>query len=77
MVVDVDPQVLFDLLVDPFSLSISLWVIGRQKVPFNVQQSVQVLHEVRVELGTPVMDDLLGDAMELKYMVTIQPGHAL
>ena len=52
-------------------------MVGSGRVSFNVQQLVQVLHEVRVELGTPVMDDLLGDAMELKDVIAIQPCHAL
>ena len=52
-------------------------MVGSGGIPFNVQQFVQVLHEVRVELGTPVMDDLLRDAMELEDVIAIQLGHAL
>ena len=76
VVVDEDPQVLLYLLVDPFRLPIGLWVVGSGGIPFDVQQLVQVLHEVRVELGAPVMDDLLRDAVELEHMIAIQPGHA-
>ena len=77
MVIDKDPQVLLYLLVDPLRLPIGLWVVGSGGIPFDVQQLVEILHEVRVELGAPVMDDLLRDAMELKDMIAIQPCHAL
>ena len=77
MVIDADPQVLLYLLVDPFRLPIGLWVVGSGGIPFDVQQLVKILHEARVKLGAPVMDDLLGDAMELEHMIAIQPCHAL
>ena len=37
MVVDEDPEILLDLLVDPLSLSISLRVVCRGEVSLNVQ----------------------------------------
>ena len=77
MVIDKDPQVLLNLLVDLPHLSIGLRVIGSGGIPFDVQQFVQVLYEVQVELGGSVMDDFLGNAMEFKDMVSIQPGHAV
>ena len=76
MVVDEYPQVLLYFLVDPLCLPIGLWVVGGGRISFNVQQLVQILHEVRVELGTPVMDDFLGDAVKLEHMIAIQFGHA-
>ena len=75
MVVDIDPQVLFDLLIDPFSLSIGLRVVGRREVPFNVQQSVQVLHKMRVKLGTSVVDNLRGNAMQSEDLIFVHFGH--
>ena len=63
MVVDVDPQVLFNFLIDPFSLSVCLRVIGRGEVYFNVQEPVQVLHEMGVKLRASIMDDLPGNAV--------------
>ena len=77
MVINEYPQVLLYFLVDPFCLPVGLWVVGSGGIPFDVQQLVQVLHEVRVELGTPVMDDLLRDAMELEDVIAVQLGHAL
>ena len=77
MVVDVDPQVLFDLLIDPFGLSIGLWVVGRREVPFDVQQSVQVLHEMRVRLGASVVDNLCGNAMQSEDLIFVHLGHPL
>ena len=76
MVIDKDPQILLYFLVDPLRLHIGLGMVGSGGIPFDVQQFVQVLHEVRVELGAPVMDDFLGDAMKFEYMIAIQPGHA-
>ena len=75
MVVDIDPQVLFDLLIDPFSLSVSLRVIGHQEVPFNVQQLVQVLQEIRVKLGASVMDNSCGNVMQSEDLIFVHCGH--
>ena len=49
-----DPQVLFQFLVDPFCLSVSLRVVGGRHRSFNSQQSVQLLHEGGDELRSAV-----------------------
>ena len=76
MIINAYPQVLLYLLVDPLRLPIGLWVVGSGGIPFDVQQLLKILHEARVKLWAPVMDDLLRDAMKLKDMITIQPCHA-
>ena len=38
LVVDVHPKILFQDLVDTFSLTIGLWMVGSQKVGFDPQQ---------------------------------------
>ena len=76
MVVDINPQVLFYFLIDPFGLSIGLWVIGRREVPFNVQQLVQVLHEMGVKLGASVVDNLCRNAMQSEYLILVHFGHS-
>jgi len=35
LVIDVHPKILFQDLVDPFGLTISLWMVGSQKVGFD------------------------------------------
>jgi len=60
-----DPQVLFQFLVDPFYLSISLWVVGSRCHGFDSQQLVQLLHEGSNELQSVVGHNLPWEAMEL------------
>ena len=76
MVVDEDAQVCLDLLIDSFCLSISLGVVGCGEVSFNAKSPVQVLHELGVELGSSVMDDLLGNAVESENLVLVHLCHS-
>ena len=47
VVIDIKPEVLFQLLVDPFGLTICLWVVSRGWVVLNTQ----VLAEADCKLG--------------------------
>ena len=76
MAVDVDPQVLFDLLTDPHSLSASLRMIGHEEVSFNVQQFVQVLHKMGVKLGALIVDNPRRDAMLSEDLILAHLGHS-
>jgi len=60
-----DLQVLFQFLVDPFCLSVGLWVVGGRHRGFNSQQSVQLLHEGSNKLWPAVGHNLPQEAMEL------------
>ena len=77
MVVNEDGQVSFDLLINPFHLTISLGVVGRGEVSFNAKSPVQVLHELGVKLGSSVVDDLLGNAVESENLVSVHLCHSL
>ena len=56
VVVDVEPQALFQLLVHPLRLAISLWVVGCGGVVFNAQEFVKADHKLGLELWPSVMD---------------------
>ena len=76
VMVDEETEVLFQLLVDPFRLSIGLRVVRRGGVVLDAQELVKVRHEVRLKLGSSIVDDLGGNAVELEHVVTKQLGHA-
>jgi len=59
-----EPQVLFQFLVDPFRLSVSLQMVSGRRRGFNPQQSVQFLHEGSDELWSTVRDDLPREAIK-------------
>jgi len=61
---DEEPQVLFQFLVDPFRLSVSLRMVSSRRHGFNSLQSVQFLHEGSNELWSAVGDDLPWKAMK-------------
>jgi len=61
---DKDPQVLFQFLVDPFHLSIGLWVVDGRRRGFDSQQSVQLLHEGSDKLRSAVGYDFPREAVE-------------
>lgn len=70
MLIDEEVEVLLNLLVDPFSLTISLWVIGCRGGNFNTKELVQLMHELGYKLCASVTDDLLGKSMEFPHMIT-------
>ncbi len=75
-VVDKDSEVLLDLLVHSFRLSIGLWVKGGGCVRGNVKHSVEFLHELRDELWASVRDNDLRHSMPCVYVVPKNPGPA-
>ena len=62
---DKDPQVLFQLLVNLFSLSVCLWVVGCGGCTFDSEQPVQFLHERGDKLQSSVRYNLSREAVEL------------
>jgi hypothetical protein len=62
-VVDEHSEVLFDLLIHSFSLSVSLGVIGGGEVTSDSDKLVQIPHELSSELQSTVTDDLSGEAV--------------
>ena len=77
MVIDEDVEILFNLLVDPFCLSIDLGMLCHQRVTLDPNQFVEVSHEFRLKLGASIVDDLPGNAMEPEDMVPIVFCHAM
>ncbi len=55
-VVNKDPEVFLNLLVNLFCLSIGLRVEGHRCVRCDVEHLVEFLHELRDELGTSIGD---------------------
>ena len=68
---DKDPQVLFQLLVNSFSLSICLQVVGCGGCSFNSEQPVQFLHECGNKLQSSVGHDLSWETVELPDVVEV------
>ena len=77
MVVDDYAQVLLDLLVDSFRLPIRLRVVRRGGIALDAHQLVEVLHEPGLELGASIMDDLPGNPVQSKDVVSVDLGHAV
>ena len=55
--VDEQPEVLFQLLVDTFRLSVTLRVVGRSGCYLDSEYTVQLSSEFRYELWTSVGND--------------------
>ena len=62
-------EILFQFLVDPFRLSISLRVVGCGGCQINSKKPVEFLGEFRYKLGTSIRDDFLRETMMFPYMV--------
>ncbi len=62
-IVNEDSEILFDLLVNSFSLAIRLGMPGGRCVWRDVEQSVEFLHELGDELRASVGDDDLWHSM--------------
>ena len=65
-------KVLLQFLVDSFSLTIHLGVIGSRGCDANVKESVELMSEFVNKLHPPVQNNYLGDAMELPNMMEEQ-----
>ena len=44
-VVHIDPQILLNLTIDLFGLSIHLWVIGGGQICLDVEKFIKIFHE--------------------------------
>ncbi len=69
MVVDINSEISFDLLVYSFCLSIGLGMVCRGWVSFDVQHLIEIGDEFGNKLRSSVADDLFGESVEFKYMV--------
>ena len=67
-------KVLLQFLIDPFRLSVTLWVIGGGGRYLSPKYMVQLPSEFCYELRTSVRDYLAGYAMEFPNMLDKQPG---
>src|SRR5882672_10772868 len=63
LVVDVYLKVLFQDLVNSFSLPISLWVIGHREIGLDTEQLAKRPPEARDEVLPTIRDDVCGCAM--------------
>ena len=70
-----EPEVLFDFLVDLFSLTISLWVVGCGCSNFDAKGCIELMHKSRDELSATITDDLFWETMKLPDMVKKEPGN--
>ncbi len=61
--VDKDSEVFFNLLVDSFCLSICLRVIGGRCICLDLEQVIEVFHELGDKHGASVGDDYLWHPM--------------
>ncbi len=75
-VIDKDLEVLLNLLVHLFGLSVGLWVEGRGGIRCNVEHPVKFLHELGDELWATVGYDNLGHSVLGVYMISKDSGPA-
>jgi hypothetical protein len=68
-VVDEKTKVLFNFLVNAFSLTISLGVVRCRGVASYANKFVERLHEFGDELSAAITDDLFGKSVVAKDMV--------
>ena len=66
-----DPQILFQLLVNLFSLSVRLQVVGCGGCALDPEQPVQFLHERGDKLRSSVGYNLSREAVELSDIVEV------
>lgn len=63
MVVAKDTKIVLNFLVNPLRLTIRLRMIGRTGIALDVKKLVEITHECRYEVGTPVTNDLPRESM--------------
>ncbi len=68
-VINEHAKIFFNLLVDPFCLSISLRVVGCREVAFNLEEVIEVLHEFRHEHCSSIRNHNLGYSMFGVYFI--------
>jgi len=69
---DKDAYVLFQFLVNPFGLSVSLRMIGGRRGGFDPEQSVEFLHEQGDELWPSIGDNLAREAVEFPDIADVE-----
>ena len=74
MLINEEPEVLFNFLVDLFGWTISLWVVGCGCSNFDAKGCIQLTHKLGDELSAMITDDLLWETMKLPDMVEKEPG---
>ena len=74
-VVDEDAEVLFKPLIRAFRLAISLGVVGRADVLFDIEDVAKFLWEVRSEVGISVSDNFAGSAVVWENMLDVELGN--
>src|ERR1700726_3878636 len=72
-VVNICPEIDFDLLVNPLSLPISLRVESCTRVRFYSNHGVELLHEPGYKLGTLITHNLVRDSMFTEHLVLENP----
>ncbi len=73
-VVHKDPEVLLDLLVNPFCLAVCLGVEGGGCIGCDIEHPVEFLHELGHELGSSIRNYGGGHTMSHIYMISKDSG---
>ena len=68
LMVNPEPEILFDPLVRSFRLSIGPWVVGSGDVLRDPQESAEFLHEFRCESGVSITDHFGGESKSREYL---------
>lgn len=76
-VIDEDPEVLLDLLVDLFGLAVRLRVEGGRCVWHDIEHLIKFLHELGDELWSPVRDYSRQHSMLCIDMIAEDSGPSL
>ena len=71
-VVDEDAEVLFKPLICAFGLAISLGVVGRADVLFDIEDVAKFLWEMRSEAGISVSNNFVGGAIVWENMLDVE-----
>ena len=63
--IDKEVEILFQLLVDPLHLSITLWMVGHSGSQLYAEEVVELSHQLLYELWTLVRNILFWKSMQL------------
>ena len=63
--IDKEVEILFQLLVDPFRLSVTLWMIGRSGSQLYAKEVVELSHQLHYELQASVRNNLFWKSVQL------------
>ena len=70
-------KVLLEFLVDVLHLPIHLWIEGHQGIVLESEGGIEHSHELGLELGSLIMDDLVRHVVGLEELVPEYLGHSL